>query len=410
MSFSTIRTVRLPALHPAQQQMVREARRFNVVCAGRRTGKTVLAMDRLIHPALHGQPVAWFSPTYKMLAEVWRTVRQRLRPVTRAARTQQHTIELLTGGVVEMWSLERADAVRGRSYARVVIDEAAMVRTLSGAWQAVIRPTLTDMRGDMWMVSSPRGRNFFWECYQRGQASSAGVPPGDWMSWQFPTAANPAIDPAEIAAAQRELPERIFLQEYMAVFLDDGGGVFRRVLEAATATPQHEALPGHSYLVGCDWARSGDFTCFAVLDATTRSLAHLERFTQVEYAVQVGRLQGLCLRFRPDLVIAEQNAMGGPLVEQLQREGLPVQPFTMTAGAKMRLVDSLALAFEQGSIRILHDAVLIAEVQAYEMERLPGGTLRYGAPAGEHDDTVVALMLAWHGLERPSAAGMIGFV
>jgi hypothetical protein len=82
----------------------------------------------------------------------------------------------------------------------------------------------------------------------------------------------------------------------------------------------------------------------------------------------------------------------------------------MTAGAKMRLVDSLALAFEQGSIRILHDAVLIAELQAYEMERLPGGTLRYGAPAGEHDDTVVALMLAWHGLERPSAAGMIGFV
>jgi hypothetical protein len=54
--------LRLTALHPAQSLVIQQAKRFNVVCCGRRWGKTVLGMDRLIHPALQGKPVAWFAP------------------------------------------------------------------------------------------------------------------------------------------------------------------------------------------------------------------------------------------------------------------------------------------------------------------------------------------------------------
>ena len=66
-----------------------------------------------------------------------------------------------------------------------------------------------------------------------------------------------------------------------------------------------------------------------------------------------------------------------------------------TNAAKANMVESLALAFEQGSIKILNDPVLIGELQGYEMERLPSGMTRYGAPAGLHDDTVMSLALAW---------------
>jgi hypothetical protein len=55
----------LPQPHPAQLQVIQQAKRFNVVCCGRRWGKTVLGMDRLIHPALQGKPVAWFAPNYR---------------------------------------------------------------------------------------------------------------------------------------------------------------------------------------------------------------------------------------------------------------------------------------------------------------------------------------------------------
>jgi hypothetical protein len=60
--------------HPAQEQIVREARRFNVLACGRRFGKTTLGLDVLITEpggALDGQPVAWFAPNSKLFNEVW---------------------------------------------------------------------------------------------------------------------------------------------------------------------------------------------------------------------------------------------------------------------------------------------------------------------------------------------------
>ncbi len=391
--------IKLPGLHTEQRRVVAEAGRFSVLACGRRWGKSTLGLDRLIEPALYGAPVAFFSPTYKMLTETWRLAKTRLQPVAARINETRHCIELVTGGVVEMWSLYSADTVRGRKYGRVVIDEAAMVRDLGEAWQSIIRPTLTDMRGDAWLLSTPRGRGFFWECFQRGQ--QAGDAEG-WRSWQMPTSRNPYIDAAEIEAARRELPERVFLQEYEAVFLEDAGSVFRRVLEAATAEAQAQALPGHSYCMGVDWARQADFSCFAVVDSTTRELVCLERCNQVDYAVQLGRLQALAGRFQPEVIVAEQNSIGLPLIEQLQRADLPVQPFVTTAGSKARLIEALALALEQGSLRILNDAVLIGELESYQMERRPSGMVRYSAPPAQHDDTVMALALAW------SAAGDAG--
>ena len=94
--------------------------------------------------------------------------------------------------------------------------------------------------------------------------------------------------------------------------------------------------------------------------------------------------------------------MGQPLIEQLQAQGLPVVPFTTTAASKSIVVDALALAFERGALRIIPDATLIGELQAYEQERTATGH-RYGAPPGMHDDTVMALMLAWYNPAPPVA-------
>jgi hypothetical protein len=69
----------------------------------------------------------------------------------------------------------------------------------------------------------------------------------------------------------------------------------------------------------------------------------------------------------------------------------------ITNKKKMQIVESLALAFEKGEIRILPDPVLIGELQAFAMERLPSGSLRYNAPEGLKDDCVMALALAWYG-------------
>ena len=66
--------------------------------------------------------------------------------------------------------------------------------------------------------------------------------------------------------------------------------------------------------------------------------------------------------------------------------------------SKKMIIEKLALAFERQQIKILADSVAMGELQAYEAERLPGGMFRYNAPEGMHDDTVMALALAWFGV------------
>ncbi|HUX17025.1 MAG TPA: hypothetical protein VMW52_11175, partial [Phycisphaerae bacterium] len=247
-----------------------------------------------------------------------------------------------------------------------------------------------------WFFSTPKGRNAFWRFYQYGQ--DPGEP--DWASWKMPTAANPYIDPAEIEAARRSLPERVFQQEYLAEFLEDAGGVLRHVMDAAVLQPA-DPVAGRQYAMGVDWAKSADFTVLTVMDIGSREMVYLDRFNQIDYVVQRGRLGALAERYHVEAIIAESNSIGEPIIEQLQRDGLPVRGFQTTNATKAQIIEALSLAFEQRTIRILADPVLIGELQAYEMERLPSGMTRYSAPEGMHDDCVMSLALAWAAVTTP---------
>lgn len=389
-------TLTLPKPHEAQARIIADARRFNVVNCGRRFGKTQLGIDRAATPETLGAPVGWFSPTYKMLLEVWRECDAILKPIIARRSVQERRLEFVTGGVLEFWSLDNPDAARGRKYRRVICDEAAMVQGLMHAWEYVIRPTLVDYAGDAWFMSTPKGRNAFWQMYQWGLDTAV----FDWVCWTMPTSANPFIPDAEIEAMRATMPEMVYRQEILAEFLDDAGGVFRRVMEAATAKEQATAVAGHQYVIGVDWAQQHDFTVLAVVDVTVGELVYLDRFNKIDYNVQRGRLLALCERFKPSQVIAETNSIGLPNIQALQREGLPLQGFTTTNATKAAAIDALALAFERGDIGILNDPILIGELQAYEMKKTATGLRSFSAPDGMHDDTVIALALAWQGVAK----------
>jgi len=392
--------VAVERLHDAQRRTDNEAARFSVWSCGRRYGKSVLSRRRLLRVAASGKPTAYFAPTYKMLSSYWRETIAAVFPILDKPNVQEKRLQLIGGGSIDMWSLDEPNAARGRKYAHIAIDEAAMIARLGEAWQEVIRPTLADYEGTADFYSTPRGRNFFWQLWQRGQDEHQ----PDWASWQMPTSANPYIKPAEIEAARLELPERVFAQEYLAQFLEDAGGVFRRVAEAATATPQ-ERSKGHQYVIGVDWGRSHDFTVICVIDVNTQELVFMDRFNQIEYSVQSQRLQAICERFKPDAVIAESNSIGEPIIDRLRKDfNMPVRGFQTTNATKAAAIDALGLAFERGALKILNEPVLIGELQAYEMERLPSGLIRYGAPEGMHDDCVMSLALAWHGANKQQRA------
>lgn len=199
-----------------------QAKRFNVLCCGRRWGKTTMAEDLLLNPeddlngVLNGYPVAYFAPTYKMLMEVWRTINATLYDLIVHKSEQEKRIEIYGGGVIDFWSLEDPNSIRGRKYKRVVLDESAMARNLEEAWLQVIRPTLTDMRGDGWFLSTPKGKaNYFYDLFNNRDRYD------DWNSWQMPTVSNPNISPEEVEQARAQLDPLTFAQEYLASFVTD---------------------------------------------------------------------------------------------------------------------------------------------------------------------------------------------
>lgn len=396
-------------MHPAQRQVDAATERFLVLCNGRRWGKTLSSLEWLLFgkggSAIEGKPVAFFAPTYQLMLEVWKDAERTLRPVTLKANKTENRIELINGGIVDFWTLQDDGAGRGRKYTRIVIDEAAHARYLKDTWEKAILPTLTDYSGSARIISTPNGRNYFWELYQLGNPDNPKRLP-DWRSFTFPTATNPHIPIEEVEKMRALLPERVFAQEYLAQFLQEGAGVFRRVTDAvdhAIPTDPHQARDiqnGASYVIGVDWGRHNDFTVFVTIDARAGAVVAVDRFTDIDYAVQLSRLQALHQRFPRAPILAESNSMGGPLIEQLQRMRLPVQSFHTSAASKTQAIEALALAFENGSIHLPNVPWLIDELLAFDQERLPSGGMRYGAPRGGHDDGVMALAICWHGLTR----------
>jgi hypothetical protein len=318
-------------------------------------------------------------------------------------RRVDRQIFLPGGGEVSVRSADNPDSLRGEGLDFLVIDECAFVT--EEAWTEALRPALSDRLGRAMFISTPKGRNWYWRIWRRGQEESG----SEWMSWRFPTSANPYIDPAEIEAARQMLPEATFRQEYLAEFIEDAGSVFRNI-RACIAAPPDGPAPGHWYVMGVDWAQSHDFTALVVMDAAARQVVEIDRFNQIGWDVQRGRLAAMAARWGVAAIVAEQNSMGGPNIEALQREGLPVYAFQTTNQSKQNIMVALQLAFERREIGIPDDPVLISELEAYEATRLPSGRWRYEAPAGMHDDTVIALALALEAANAMTAGPAQGIV
>jgi hypothetical protein len=153
---------------------------------------------------------------------------------------------------------------------------------------------------------------------------------------------------------------------------------------------------------GVDWGKDNDFTCVSVMTRDGRQV-HLERFNQIGWAVQRGRLMALYERFKPSVILAEENSIGSVNIEALQAEGLPVRGFTTTRKSKAPLIEGLALAMEKEEVVLLDDDTLKHELMAYEMTRTMYGWT-YSAPPGGHDDTVMATALSLWASQRVGRA------
>jgi len=361
---------------------------------GRRWGKTTLAGILALEAANMGGMVAWVAPTYGNSRPLWRFVETAsLQDARVKIRKSERELLMPSGGRIGIYTADNSVGLRGESFDIVICDEAPQYAP--DVWSDVIMPTLADRDGRAYLIGTPKGKNWFYVEYLRGTQDGEAQ-----ASFTAPSSANPILSIQRAATLAKErVSQRTYRQEWLAEFVDDGT-LFLNVQACATGeeTPHNQA---HEYYIGADWARAsdGDYTVFAVVDATTRTMVKMERMAGTAFDVQLSRLRRLWDEYGRCNIIAEYNSLGMPLVERLQTEGLPVTAFTTTAATKHQIITALELAFDRQDITVLNDAALIAELNAYERKDR-AGLPSYSAPAGMHDDTVMALAFAWHGVAR----------
>jgi len=196
--------------------------RFRVLVAGRRFGKTTLAIDELIERALQSKHPCWYvAPTYKQAKMIaWEMLLSKLPKELIASKNEvELEVKMIVGAPICLKGADNEDSLRGAGLAFVVLDEYAMMK--QNVWQEIIRPMLTDTKGKALFIGTPAGKNSLFELYLKGQRKEDG-----FSSYRFGTVDNPFIDPAEVADAKKQLNAIYYRQEYEASFEDYTGLIY----------------------------------------------------------------------------------------------------------------------------------------------------------------------------------------
>ncbi len=324
-------------------------------------------------------PVGYFTPTYKLLEETFKNSAHILQPITKRQHENQF-IELITGHTIDFWSMDNPMAGRSKKYKLAIIDEAAFVKGLWDSWNESIRPTLTDLKGEAWFFSTPKGKNDFFKLFMRGKSGDQG-----WASWQMSTYTNPYIDPFEIDEAKRDLPALAFSQEYMAEFNENVANPFGLQFIRQCTYPQSNL---QAVCYGIDLAKSSDYTVIIGLDEHGQ-VCYYDRF-QKDWRQTLQTILSL-----PDIPTrVDSTGVGDPIAEELQNKRSQVFGFKFSSTSKQQLMEGLSVAIQQRKIAF-PEGQIVDELSNFEFEYTRSG-VRYSAPTGLHDDCVCALALAWN--------------
>jgi hypothetical protein len=194
--------------------------RFRVLVAGRRFGKTYLALVELCQAASVRGCLAWYvAPTYKQAKRIaWKTLKQMTKGYWASKPNETDLrIELVWGGTICLRGADDYDSLRGDGLDFIVLDEYASMAP--EAWTEVLRPALADKQGKALFIGTPRGRNHFFELYE------AALDQPQWARFQFTTAQGGNVTAKELDSATHELDERTYRQEFQASFESLGVGM-----------------------------------------------------------------------------------------------------------------------------------------------------------------------------------------
>lgn len=209
-------------LSETQKLVAKSNKRFKVVCAGRRWGKTTLAIRELCYHAKDpGKDVYYIAPSYRMAKTiVWKRLKHKLQDLRwiKKCNETELSITLKNNSTISLKGADNPDSLRGVSLSFAVFDEFAYMDR--DTWDLVIRPALADQEGPALFITTPLGKsNWAYDLFCMHETSP------DWQSFTFTTLDGGFVTLEEINAAKRDLDERSFRQEFLATFETYGNQV-----------------------------------------------------------------------------------------------------------------------------------------------------------------------------------------
>jgi hypothetical protein len=202
-------------LHPLQYQVFHSPKRYRVLVAGRRFGKTELALAELLRTAQNSpNRLVWYIAPTKTDAK--RIIWPRLKTVTRHLWAKQPVeselrIDLINGSSIAVKGGFNPGNLVGQGLDLVVLDETADLKP--DAWSQSLRPALADRQGRALFLGTPKGRNHLFDYFQSAESN-----PDEWASYQFTTEQGGIVQKSELLSASRTMDSNTFGQQFEARF------------------------------------------------------------------------------------------------------------------------------------------------------------------------------------------------
>jgi hypothetical protein len=416
--------LKLPSLHPGQAQFVLDPARIVVAACGSKTGKTFGMGIWLILQAWNNyQSLNWWTaPSYRQ-CDIAEKLILDLLPPERSGRIRHRSsdrlIELLkSDGTVwsriQFRSADDPGSLRGEGVHAAVVDEAAFWKHDSFV---SVMTTLTRTRGKLRIISTPKGRNWFYDEWVKGWDEDLKLHNPEYSSHKLPTHANPTVPRESLEEFKKNMPEDVYRQEILAEFLDDSAGVFKYIESARVADWLERPVANVRYVIGVDWAKKEDYTVFMVMERDEdtdgrRNIVHIERHNGLDWNTNIDMAIKCAKRWNNAHMMMDSTGVGDVPFDQVASVYPYVKGYNIFNNAeKVRLIQSLQFAFEQKKIGLPVRTIkfpngdvnskatelsmlLRRELEQYGYTMSSQGKFIFSAPEGYHDDMVIALALA----------------
>jgi len=387
--------------HPGQRKIIENfadsPHKFGVVSTGRQFGKSLLAQNLLLYWLLKTskQKGAWITPVYNQAKKVFNELTNAANEIITKQNKADLTIEFVNGSTLQFLSTDNYNTIRGFSFNYLVLDECAFIR--EEAVNEAVLPTLSALGKKCLMISTPKGKNWFYNYYLKGLDGGT-----DYISFRGISTDNPHIDQHFVNEQSKSLPDNIFRQEYLAEFTEAGNDVFTGVDLVCNISEWDAPTRNRRYYFGVDSGLTHDFSVLTILDESGR-VAKIIRVNGIPLE-EIGRTFTTELkRFSVVGGYIETNSIGRPMFELIKKEIRSAQEFVTTNETKNQGIRNLIYKIQQGELELPSDNLfpqLKQELNAYSYKVNANGLITFNAPNGFFDDCVMSLMLANEAREK----------